>query len=73
MLYCESCDYLKSASFKASVEKKCVCGLTGFVFHKNIEDYEMENHPCYDYPANKLTYSSAPVLNLKSSNLKIAQ
>jgi len=72
MLYCESCDYLKTTNSKALNKNKTVCGLTGFVFLKNIEDYDMKNHPCYDYPVNKLTYSSERISNVRDTNLKIA-
>lgn len=53
MLNCEYCDYLKNNSFKGQNSSKCMCELTGFVFHKNIEDYQLESHPCYHYPVSK--------------------
>jgi hypothetical protein len=52
MLNCELCDYYKTADFKANSSTICMCEITGFVFHKAVEDYEMENHPCYNYELN---------------------
>lgn len=54
MLYCQSCDYLKRNESKSSNECKCVCEFTGFAFHKNIEDYDIEIHPCYNYQISKI-------------------
>lgn len=49
MLSCNSCSYMKKFDSCNSDKNKQFCELTGFVFHKEIEDYEMENHPCYEY------------------------
>jgi hypothetical protein len=48
MLNCEKCNYIKTATGKESKIIK-TCGLTGFVFRKEFEAYEMGNHPCYNY------------------------
>lgn len=50
MLSCEICAYFKTT--RAAAKTNCMCDLTGFVFHKKVEDYEMENYPCYDYQFN---------------------
>lgn len=53
MLNCELCDYFKTAKSNVSNVSKCMCEFTGFVFHKNPEEYDMEKHPCYDYEVSK--------------------
>ncbi|ERI94473.1 hypothetical protein HMPREF1982_01109 [Clostridiales bacterium oral taxon 876 str. F0540] len=61
MLHCDLCDYYKTANTKGQGAGKCMCELTGFVFHKNVEEYDLENHPCFDYEvktiATKQDYS----------------
>ena len=52
MLNCQLCDYFKTADTVAQSKGKCMCEYTGFVFHKKVEDYDMENHPCYEYQPN---------------------
>lgn len=52
MLYCDLCDYCKTAQSRANGQSKCVCEITGFVFHKKPEEYDMENYPCYNYNLN---------------------
>jgi hypothetical protein len=47
MLSCDLCNYYDDASGKK--QSKCMCELTGFVFHKKPEEYDLENYPCYDY------------------------
>ena len=64
MLNCEYCDYLKNNNLKGQKNSKCLCELTGFVFHKEVQDYEMENHPCYDYPVSKLMREEKAELKL---------
>lgn len=49
MLYCDLCNYYKSAQVRGKEESKCMCELTGFVFHLKPEEYDMENYPCFDY------------------------
>lgn len=49
MLYCDLCNYFSSMQSKGQNKSKCVCEITGFVFHKKPEEYDMENYPCYDY------------------------
>jgi hypothetical protein len=49
MLHCDLCDYYKTTHTKGQSTAKCMCELTGFVFHKKVEDYDFENHPCYEY------------------------
>lgn len=72
MLNCELCDYYKTADFKASNSSKCFCEITGFVFHKSVQDYEMENYPCYNYELNaEFEEIKKPVVNI--GKLKIAQ
>lgn len=72
MLYCESCDYLKTRVFKSSNESKSVCEFTGFVFDRNIEDYVMEIHPCYDYEVSKSSMQTQPKRTLVTNKFKIA-
>lgn len=69
MLSCESCNYIKTMKSKDSNESKCVCEFTGFVFHEKIEDYEMENHPCYNY---KVEVNSEKPVASKDDKLRIA-
>jgi hypothetical protein len=72
MLNCEWCDYYKTMDFKANGGTKCMCEVTGFVFHKAVEDYEMENHPCYNYELNvEFEEVKKPHINL--SMLEAAQ
>ena len=72
MLNCELCDYYKSVDFKTSSSAKCVCEITGFVFHKAVEDYDMENHPCYNYELNtEFAKVETPVVDIEK--LKMAQ
>lgn len=52
MLNCEYCDYYKKVISKNQDNMKGFCEYTGFVFQKNPEDYELEDHPCYDYDVN---------------------
>lgn len=49
MLNCEKCNYIKEVRSKESKGAHMSCELTGFIFNKNFEDYEMENHPCFNY------------------------
>lgn len=70
MLYCQSCDYLKTKKSKSSNENKCVCEFTGIVFQKNIEDYDMEIHPCYDYQVSKASMQTKPKITLTNKNNK---
>ena len=49
MLNCENCNYIKKMSGKDVKNVQMSCTLTGFVFRKEFEDYEMGNHPCYNY------------------------
>lgn len=72
MLNCELCNYLKTKDSKSSNESKCVCEFTGFVFHKNIEDYDIEIHPCYDYQSSKASVKPEKILTNENSKLKIA-
>lgn len=49
VLYCDLCNYYAEAKGKT----KCICELTGFAFHKEPHEYDMENYPCFDYQINK--------------------
>ena len=69
MLNCQLCNYLKVKEAKISNESKCVCEFTGFVFHKNIEDYDMEIHPCYDYQITKA--SVKPEISFVNNKIKL--
>ena len=62
MLNCELCNYLKTMKSKNSNESKCICEFTGFVFHKNIEDYDFEIHPCHDYQFSKVSVKQEKLL-----------
>lgn len=53
MLNCELCDYYKAVNSKN--KNVCMCEFTGFVFHKEPEEYEMNSHPCYAYDANNVS------------------
>ncbi|MFL0268610.1 hypothetical protein [Candidatus Clostridium radicumherbarum] len=49
MLYCDQCNYYKTAHVKSLKVSKCMCELTGFVFYKKPEEYNLEKYPCYYY------------------------
>jgi hypothetical protein len=49
MLYCDLCNYYKTAHAKTQGIGKCMCELTGFVFHIKPEEYNLEKYPCFDY------------------------
>ena len=72
MLNCELCNYLKTKESKSSNESKCVCEFTGFVFNKNIEDYDTEIHPCYDYQFSKASVQPVKLLANINNKLRIA-
>lgn len=47
MLSCELCNYIKILGKENSKGAKYFCEFTGYVFYKDIDDYEMKTHPCY--------------------------
>lgn len=71
MLNCELCDYFKETKANAQNVTKCMCEFTGFVFHKNPEDYDMEKHPCYDYEINVVPAEEEEI-DIIASELKLA-
>lgn len=72
MLNCKLCDFFKSADAFSQSKGKCVCEYTGFIFHKNIEDYDMENHPCYEYQLNTGVVKAKAAVAYKGEVLKLA-
>jgi|GEM_PF-2581544 len=49
MLLCNLCNYYKTSNVKNQIISKFICELTGFVFHNNPEEYNLEKYPCFDY------------------------
>jgi hypothetical protein len=49
MLNCESCSYMKNLQTNNQDKNVRICEFTGFVFQEKLDEYEMENHPCFDY------------------------
>ena len=72
MLNCQLCDFFKSADTIAQSKGKCVCEYTGFVFHKKVEDYDMENHPCYEYQPNVAVVKAKAKVAHSVEELKLA-
>jgi len=72
MLNCQLCDFFKTTESKAQNKSKCVCEYTGFVFHKKVEDYEMENHPCFDYQPNTGAVKAQRTIIYNGEGLKLA-
>lgn len=52
MLNCEKCNYVMKMNGRNT------CELTGFIFKKSFEDYEMDFHPCYEYSIDDLNTTS---------------
>lgn len=54
MLSCEKCNYIKNVQAYDTKEAKYICEFTGYVFYKEISEYDMHAHPCfkYKYPGN---------------------
>jgi hypothetical protein len=48
-MLCNLCNYYKTANLKTQNTSKCICELTGFVFHNKPEEYNLEKYPCFDY------------------------
>lgn len=73
MLNCEYCDYLKrSNSRNESGIGQCMCELTGFVFYKNIEDYEIE-YPCSNTQLTAAAADFDDTLEIDSNDTEIAE
>ena len=72
MLNCQLCDFFKSADTIAQSKGKCICEYTGFVFHKKVEEYEMENHPCYEYQPSTGVVRANSAVTYNSEGLKLA-
>jgi hypothetical protein len=49
MLNCEKCNYIKRVGSKEAKGVHFCCELTGFMFKKDFQDYDMDNHPCFNY------------------------
>lgn len=72
MLNCDLCEYFKTAQSRNQNASKCVCEITGFVFHKNPEDYELENYPCYDYQVNNRVEAEEKIIMVEVKEKKLA-
>lgn len=72
MLNCGLCDYYKTVNSNSKKRSICMCEFTGFVFHKEPEEYEVNNHPCYDYEANKVAAKVEKVILVSESEVKTA-
>lgn len=61
MLNCELCDYFKKMNLRLDSKERCYCELTNFVFHKEVSDYKMEEHPCFYYKDGSLIHEKPAV------------
>lgn len=70
MLNCELCNYFKTVDLKNSGKQVGVCEFTGFVFQKNVQDYEIE-YPCYQEQLNEITaeYNKSEDIDLEERKL----
>ena len=72
MLSCESCSYIKAVQTNSKEKSVHMCEFTGFVFREKLEDYEMENHPCYEYDYKTYELEQARQRQDNANNVKIA-
>lgn len=71
MLDCKLCNYFKSINSGKSAEHKCMCQLTGFVFHKETEEYDIE-YPCYNFEFERKAPENEELTAAESDELKLA-
>ena len=72
MLHCDLCNYFEGTQTIGQMKSKCMCQLTGFVFHKKPEDYDMENHPCYDYEVKRKPLAEVQFEGIQITERKLA-
>lgn len=71
MLDCKLCNYYKSVNSSSAEENKCMCQLTGFVFHKDTEEYDIE-YPCYNFQFEREAPEDYEIVASESEELKLA-
>lgn len=71
MLDCELCNYFKSMNSDSKGDNICMCELTGFVFHKKVEDYEIE-YPCYNFNLEVNEPKGQETMEIEYDELKLA-
>lgn len=72
MLNCGLCNYYKNVNSNTVNKSICMCEFTGFIFHKQPEEYEMKDHPCYEYEINKGTVKTEKVITVNEKEAKSA-
>lgn len=72
MLNCDLCEYFKTSQSRNQKIGKCICEITGFVFHKSPEDYDLENYPCYDYQFDNKSEAEEKIIMVEPKEKKLA-
>lgn len=72
MLNCEQCNYIRTREQSEPKSIKYVCNFTGFVFNKEISDYDMNEHPCYCYSYDQYAEDVKNMENEGNKKVRIA-
>ena len=71
MLDCNLCNYFKSVNSSSKNSSVCMCELTGFIFHKDVQDYDIE-YPCYNFQFERKEPEIEEICEIEQDELKLA-